>query len=144
MGFWILLLLSIAQTMTLVWTLAVFDWDGYLAESVHSFERDGQELQVTPEIAIATVVIGVVLGAVGIALRAAFAVLLRRGFNWARIVATVLFGALLLPPYILDGISVLVMVLAIAGIVLVWFPQSNAFFKDVKQERIAHKSKQFS
>ncbi|WP_157373085.1 hypothetical protein [Agromyces sp. Root81] len=143
-GFWTLLLLSIIQAVTVVWSLAVFDWDGYMAEWVHSFERDGQELQVTPEIAIATVVFGVVVSAISIALRVAFTLLLRRGFNWARIVATVLFGALLLPPYILDGIAILVMALAIAGIVLVWLPQSNAFFRDVKQDRIAHKAKQFS
>lgn len=143
MGFWILLLLSVVQTVALVWSLVVFDWDGYLDEWVHSFERDGQELQVTPEIAIATVVFGAVVSAVSIALRVVFTLLLRRGFNWARIVGTVLFGALLLPPYILDGISMLVMALAIAGIVLVWLPQSNAFFRDVKQDRIAHKARQF-
>ncbi|MFB6612481.1 hypothetical protein ACFCVO_19330 [Agromyces sp. NPDC056379] len=142
-GFWILLLLSIIQAVTIVWSLVVFDWDGYLDEWVHSFERDGETLQVTPAIAITTVIAGFVATSIGIASRLVFTLLLRRGFNWARIVATVLFGYLLLPPYSLDVISVLVMVLAIAGIVLVWLPQSNAFFRAVKQDRITHSAKQF-
>lgn len=148
-AFWTLLSVSVLQAGSLLWGLAVFDFDAYLAENVHPFELDGRELQVTPGLAVATLIIGFVWSLVVIGLRAGFTLALRRGINWVRIVVTVLFGVLLLPPYDVSSIdqivfSILVMVLTVAGIVLCWLPPSNAFFRDTKRDRIAHKAKQLN
>ncbi|MET4159786.1 hypothetical protein [Agromyces sp. PvR057] len=140
---------SVLQAVDLVWGLVAFDFDAYLEESVHAFERNGRELQITTEFALATWFVGFGLAALVIGLRAGLAFALRRGYNWIRIVLTVLFGAVLLPPYTASTITdiaftVFVIVLTAAGIVLIWQRQSNTFFRDVKQDRIAYKAKQFS
>ena len=137
------------QAASLVWGLVVFDFDAYLAETVHPFERDGRELQVTPELAVATFIIGFAWSLIVIGLRASFTLALRQGINWVRIVVTVLFGVLLLPPYDVSSIdqvafNVIVMVLTVAGLALSWLPPSNAFFRDTKRDRIAHKAKQLN
>ncbi|NQX37046.1 hypothetical protein [Herbiconiux sp. VKM Ac-2851] len=136
------------QAVALIWNVVVFDFDAYLAETVHSFERNGRELQVTPELAVATWVFGLAASALGIGLRAGFTLALRRGYNRVRIVLTILFAALLLPPYETNSIAtvvleVLIVVPALAGIVFIWLPESNAYFREVKRARVAHKAKEF-
>jgi predicted membrane channel-forming protein YqfA (hemolysin III family) len=113
-----------------------------VADTAGSFERDGQTIEVSPAIAVATAVFSVGLGALGILARVVFTLFLRRGFNWARIVVTVLFGTSLLPPYSADPIDLIMIAATVAGLVLIWLSASNAFFRDVKRARTAHKARQ--
>jgi hypothetical protein len=91
---------------------------------------------VSPSVITTALAVGVALGiAVGILSVAAyvvFALLMRRGANWARIVLTVLSGIAVVSGLIgllsFNLLNLLVSLLVIGAAVLLYLPASNAFF----------------
>ncbi|AMB58688.1 hypothetical protein [Microterricola viridarii] len=75
----------------------------------------------------------------------ALALLVRRGVNWARILVT-MFCALNVVMTVgqLDLLIQIENVAHVAAVVLIWLPRSNEFFRQIKKDREAHRSLQFS
>jgi hypothetical protein len=97
----------------------------------------GQGASASPEVAIATLAVAltlgiVVVGLISVAAYVVFAVLMRRGANWARIVLTVLSGIALVSGIVgllsLNLLNLVVTVLVVIAAVLLYAPASNAYF----------------
>ncbi len=92
--------------------------------------------EVSPEVLNAALAVGVALGiAVGLVSVAAyvlFALVMRRGANWARIVLTVLSAIALVSGLVgllaLNVVNLLVSALVVTAAVLLYRPASNAYF----------------
>ncbi|MFC9919808.1 hypothetical protein [Agromyces binzhouensis] len=127
----------------LAFNLLSTDWNAYIADSVGPYEHNGAQLEVTPEGAVATAVVGLVLVSAGVLLNAVFAVGLLRGANWARIWITVLFGLSVIAQFVSarDPVSVVTGLLELVAVILLWLPPSNQFFRSVKQDRAIHRSR---
>ncbi|MEV1132342.1 hypothetical protein [Agromyces sp. NPDC049794] len=127
-------------------TLVFFDWNAYIADTVGPYEHHGAELEVTPAGAIATVVTGLALSFAGVLLSVTFAFVALRGANWARIWITVLFGLGVIAQFAspIDFISVASGLLESVAVILLWLPSSSAFFRSVKLDRAAHRSKRLA
>lgn len=78
------------------------------------------------------VALGIAVGILSIAAYVVFAVLMRRGANWARIVLSVLSGIALVSGLVgllaLNLLNLLVSVLVVVAAVLLYAPASNAYF----------------
>lgn len=83
--------------------------------------------------------LGLVVGLVSIAAYVVFAVLMRRGANWARIVLTVLSAVALVSGLVgllvLNLLNLLVSVLVVVAAVLLWQRPSNAWFARAEPPR---------
>src|SRR3954447_22920603 len=86
---------------------------------------------ITTAIAVG-IALGIAVGVLSIAAYVVFAVLMRRGANWARIVLTVLSGIALVSGLVgllaLNLLNLLVSALVAAAAVLLYAPASNAYF----------------
>ena len=143
-SFWILIGAALVGLIFFIVSQFQFNWHTYLAKAVHPFEHNGRVLQVTPELAIFVISIGIAGNVLGIAARVVFAFLMRRGLNWVRIVLTVLCGTqvlgTLIDKTILEYASTGAIVFAI---ILLWLPRSNEFYRNVKADRQLHRIEQF-
>jgi hypothetical protein len=78
------------------------------------------------------VALGIAVGVLSITAYVVFALLMRRGANWSRIVLTVLSAIALVSGLVgllaLNLLNLLVSALVIAAAVLLWVPASNAYF----------------
>lgn len=78
------------------------------------------------------VALGIAVGLLSIVAYVVFAVLMRRGANWARIVLTVLSSVALVSGLVglfgLNLLNLLVSVLVVGAAVLLYLPASNAYF----------------
>lgn len=141
-GFWIIVGVVALGVVVTVVNLLTFDWDAYLARSVHSFVHNGQVLSVTPALAIGTWIfdVGSVLLLWAFLLLVGF--LARNGRNWARIVLTISSGALILGLFAGHGVlaSYVNAAASAALIVLLWLRESNTFFREVKADREIYRS----
>ncbi len=140
--FWIVACVVAIELLVLVINQLTFDWDAYLAKSVHSFVRDGHVLYVTPALAVGTIVFAIVVVLTLNAVQLLLGYLVRRGVNWARIVLTLFSVGSILS--LLASHNVLISYVdaaaAVAVVVLLWLRPSNQFFSDVKADRSVHKS----
>jgi hypothetical protein len=132
------------QLILLAVLLTSFDWNGYVADSVGPFDHDGTELQVTPATAVGTAIARIALNALGIALTVVLALRALRGANWARISISVFFGLSIVSMigFAFDYVALGAGVIDLVAVVLLWLPTSNEFFRAVRLDRLAHRSKQ--
>lgn len=140
---WILVANTGVGVIRLVINVVTFNWSSYLAKNVHPFIHNGHHEQVTPAIAIGTVVTGFAIALLFSAIMLLLAFRLREGGGKARIVLTVLVGLELFgltgPQHVLVYLGV---VPDVAAIILSWLPRSNDFFRRVKADRRLHTSRQ--
>jgi hypothetical protein len=142
-GVWTVGLILAASTVWYIVNVATFDWAAYLASEVHSFVRDGHQLEVTPALAIGTKVTGWALELAGGVFQGLLGLLAWRGFGWARIVLTTF--ALLGLVALFGGADLLAIVTSVVfavAVALLWLPSSNEFFRVVKGDRRVHRSRQ--
>ena len=132
------------QLIVLAVLLMSFDWNAYVADSVGPFDHDGTQLQVTPATAVGTAIAGIALNALGISLTVIFALRALRAANWARIGISVLFGLNIISMIgsALDYVALGAGIIDLVAVILLWLPKSNEFFRAVKLDRLAHRSKQ--
>lgn len=142
-SFWTLAAALVASVVWLIVHVVGFDWTAYLASEVHSFVRNGHQLEVTPALAIGTKVTGWALGLAGAVSQGALTLLMWRGLGWARIVLSVL-GVLGLGTLLGDAnlLAVVSSVVFAAAVLLLWLPPSNEFLRAVKADRRKHRSLQ--
>lgn len=136
---------SVQNAVKLIWAgvgvglvstvLAFMNLDTYVDQAV---ESTASSVEISRDVAQTSVVVGIVISAIiSVGLAALFAYFIGKGANWARIVYTVLGVVGLL--FSLPGLgnqpgfnlvlSLVGMVLTVASIVLLFRPESNAFFK---------------
>lgn len=87
----------------------------------------------------------IVSGIVGLALYVLFAIFLRRGANWARIVLTVLTALSLIANIITlatgnVGLGLLQVILAVIATILIFRKPANEYFQSVKAHKLSARS----
>lgn len=155
-AFFVYLATAALSLITIVLTLNSDIWDQAIAEGTRGADTGNIDPQQLVSIAKG-IVIGV--GVVFLAVYLLFAFKMRAGRNWARITLTVFSALGLLSTFNATG-SVTVnnrtftstssevtgwigTLLAIAAIVLMYLPASNAYFRDVKARRMQQKLQQY-
>ena len=148
MAFWLLIGTAVLGLISLPFTISYMNSPAYL-EYLESISRDlglqvdSQSLADTVASSTISTVLGVILGA---AVRVGLALLVRAGFNWARIILTVLavlsliglFGLFSTGPVV--GVLTLVSLVAtIAAVVLLYMKPSGEYFARKKAYRQAKK-----
>ncbi|WP_246854144.1 hypothetical protein [Naasia sp. SYSU D00057] len=140
-----------------------------LEDAQRQLEQQGQE-DVLPPGTIETIAdsafgVGIATGVIGILLYVLFAIFVRRGANWARIVMTVLAGLSILgtlfaiaslalpsvtgasgaaePAPGSELIGILQCLCLVAATVLIWLRPSNEWFRRVKEYRRARRDSAF-
>ena len=138
--------------MTSLYQLLTTDWGAWVASQVHYYVRNGRQLEVTPEIAVGTIVFRAVVVVLLVAFQIFLAFRILRGHRWPRIVFTLFTLAVLVGLATGDASRTLAatgwlqallamladLVLAVSA-VLVWLPVSNAFVRRATAERRAFK-----
>jgi hypothetical protein len=152
LAFWCWILTTVASLVGLIITLTASVWTDAVNAGIR---QSGQSVNIDVQSLVNTVkIISVIFFLIFAAVYLLFAFKMRAGRNWARIVLTV-FGALsLLSTFTSSTSSVTVNgqtyasnsgpgwvtgLLALAGIVLMYLPQSNQFFADAKARRLAQR-----
>ena len=148
--FWAIIANCVLIVMTSLHGLLTTDWAAWVASQVHFYVRNGRQLEVTPEIAVGTIVFRGVVIALLVAFHVFLAFRVLRGYRWARVVFTLLTLAVLAGLATDDVIRTfaatgwLQAVLALAAdfayavcAVLIWLPVSNAFVRTATAERRA-------
>lgn len=127
--------------------IATTDWGTYVSSRVHWFVHNGHRLEVTPEIVIFTVVLGIVILLGGAAIRVLLAVKILGGFAWARLGLSILVAIGLLSTIgdVATGklnvggwesvLSDVTNAALVFGVVLLWMPAARHYFAAVKAER---------
>ena len=127
--------------------LATTDWKTYVSSRVHWFVHNGHRIEVTPQIVVFTVVLGIVLLLGGAGLRVFLAVKILRGSGWARLAFSILvvIGLLSTVSDVATGklnvggweaaLGVAATAAFAAGVVLLWLPVAGRYFAAVKAER---------
>ena len=85
----------------------------------------------------ASIVVAVVVGLIFVAAYVMFAVFMRRGANWARIVLLVLTVLSLTQIAAGFGLGAVQVVLSVIGAILLLLAPSNQYFREVKARRLA-------
>lgn len=136
---------SVLNAVTLIWAgvgvglvstvLTFMNLDTFVDQAIESV---GSTIELSRDDARRSVVVGVVVSAlVSVGLAALFAFFISRGAGWARIVYSVLgvvgllfsLGSLSDQPGVNLVLSLVGMVLTVASIVLLFRPESNAYFR---------------
>ncbi len=146
-SFWILIALLAVNLVRWIVRIVGFNWDSYLATAVHSFEHNGHQIQVTPGLAIFSLISSFAVGTLSIAYGVALALLLRRGLGWVRILLSI--SALIQVVTIIVSLPHRVVLVEIAdaaataaAVALLWVPNSKQFFDGVKSDRRLHRARQ--
>lgn len=127
--------------------MATTDWGTYVSRQVHWFVHNGHRIEVTPEIVVFTVVLGMVILLGGAAIHALLAVKILRGFAWARLVLSILV-AIGLPSTVVDvatgkitvggweaALGYATTAALTVGAALLWLPVASRYFAAVKADR---------
>lgn len=143
-AFWIQIAFAVYSAVNFTIRLIGFDRATYLAHARAVAELKHERIFPDSYVIQGYVMTNVLL-AVAILLEVVIAFLVRRGFNWARIVLTISIGLgfvswIASPPadpatYVTSAVNVLLLV-------LVWLPASNYYFRAVKAARKLHRSRQ--
>ncbi|WP_431245852.1 hypothetical protein [Leifsonia xyli] len=148
MAFWALVTRCGLTVVATAHRLLTTDWGAWVSSQVHSFVRNGRRLEVTPAIAVGTVVLQTAVALAVAAFLAFLAARAIRGYRWPRIVLTIMV-ALMLASLATDGFAswaddsglvstILNAVVSIAlavGTVLLWLPVSSGFVRRATAER---------
>ena len=106
------------------------------AELIKTGAATGRHIDVSTVIGIG-IGVSVVFGVIALAAFLVFAILMRRGYGWARIVLLIITVLALIGVTGADGIGALKAIVAIAATVLVFLPASSAWFGATKASRRA-------
>ena len=143
-AFWIQIAFAVYSAVNVAIRLIDFDRATYLAHARAVAEQKHE--QIFPDsYVIQGFVMTNVLFAIVILLEVVVAFLVRRGFNWARILLTISLGlgfASLITSPPTDPLTYAITAVDVLLLVLVWLPASNRYFRIVKAARKLHRSRQ--
>ena len=152
-AFWLLIASAVLGLIALPFALVYVNSPEYLdtvEETLRSAGLDVDSEALSNGVAAGTLT-AVFSGILGLAVRVALALLVRAGYNWARIIITIfavfsLFGLIgLFSTGTLSGIITLLATLAtIAAVVLLWMKPSSEYFTKKKAYRQAKKFGNYS
>lgn len=141
-GFWLLIASAVLSVIGLIFTIMQMNSDDFRTDlQAQSPELSSSDLDMAISI---TVTVAVVIAVISVAVSILFAVLARKGYNWARIVITVfavlsLFGLVGIDSSIGSILGVLSILLNIAAVVMFFTAPATAYFNEMKQYRQAKK-----
>lgn len=135
-AFWLYLAAAVLSLLALVVSFASID--AVREQTLRQLEEQGQGDMLPPEAVEGAIWTGLVIGVVFALLFAAayvvFAMLLRRGYGWARWVLAA-FTVLAVFGVLGGGLGVLQFLTLAAATVLVFLPASNAWFRSAAERR---------
>lgn len=137
LAFWGYLLVALLEiVVTVISVIALAGSKSSISKELSKqTTASGQHVDVETVVAAGTVGV-VVVGVIALALYLIFAILLRRGFGWARIVLLVVTVISLLGVTGEYGIAAVKVGIAIVATVFVFLAPSSAWFRATKQARI--------
>ena len=145
LAFWIQIAGAVYSAINLGVMLIGFNRATFLAHARAIAEQKHERI-VPDSFVIQGYVMEIVFFAIAIVLEVILALLVRRGFNWARILLTIFLGigfaALFVPPPPTNPVAYATIAINVALLVLVWLPASNRYFRAVKVARNLHRSRQ--
>ena len=140
-GFWLLIASAVTSLIGLVLSVATLTSDAGRAELARTSGLTGSDVDTAVTIGLVT---ALVIGVISLAINVLFAVFARKGHNWARIVMTVFAGLSLTGLLTLDGspagiLSLVSILLLIAGVVMLYLAPASAYYNQMKEHRQARK-----
>jgi hypothetical protein len=143
-AFWIQIAEAVYSAVNFTIRLIGFDRATFLAHARAVAEQKHERIFADSYV-IQVFVVTNVLFAIVILLEVVVAFLVRRGFNWARILLTISLGLgfvslITSPPT--DPLTYVITAVDALLLVLVWLPASNRYFRTVKVARRLHRSQQ--
>lgn len=141
-GFWLLIASAVLSVIGLIFTIMQMNSDDFRTDlQAQSPELSASDLDMAISI---TVTVAVIIAVISVVVSILFAVLARKGYNWARIVVTVfavlsLFGLVGVDSSIGSILGVLSILLNIAAVVMFFTAPATAYFNEMKQYRQAKK-----
>ncbi len=143
-AFWTQIAGAIYSAVNFTIRLIGFDRATYLAHARAVAELKHERI-VPDSYVIQVFVVTNVVFAIVIVLEVILAFLVRRGFNWARILLTISLGLgfvslIASPPA--DPLTYVIIAVEVMLLALVWLPASSRYFRAVKASRKLHRSRQ--
>lgn len=141
-GFWLLIASAVLSVIGLIFTIMEMNSDDFRTDlQSQSPELSSGDLDMAISIGVT---VAVVIAVISVAVSILFAVLARKGYNWARIVVTVFAVLSLIGLVGVDGsmggiLGVLSILLNIAAVVMFFTAPASAYFNEMKQYRQAKK-----
>ena len=141
LGFWLLIAAAVVSAISIPVTISWMNSDGFkdmLAET-STVAISASEMDAIVAISAATTVF---FSVVSLAVALLVALFIRKGYNWARIVATIfaalgLFGLanLTTAGALMAVLTVLTVLLPVAAVVILWMKPSTEYFNGAKAYR---------
>ncbi|WP_146362893.1 hypothetical protein [Arthrobacter yangruifuii] len=140
-GFWLLIASAIVSVIVLILSMVTLTSNEGRADLAAAGGLTGDDVDFAVTIGLVTVI---VIGVISLAVNVLFAVFARMGHSWARIVMAVFAGLSLTALFGVDGsvesiLSLVSLLLLIAGVVLLFLAPANAYYSQMQAYRQAKK-----
>jgi K+-sensing histidine kinase KdpD len=134
-AYWLFLLAALAHIVGLIITAITYNGSTAATKSQLAHNSSGISSSQVNAALSAGLVIGIVLGILYAAAFVVFAIFMRRGANWARIVLLILTVITLTGIAGAYGVGAVGVVAAVVATVLTFLPPANTYFRSVKAAR---------